>query len=122
MMEQIDPRTHPFYRAAVGSSILSLAVHAPQGKPPNSSAFLERINAGWLTATYATDAQAMREIQAVLPHIAGLQLVMAGFFRGIAGGLDGSWAFEDKPRQRIPSSGVQYRLPKKRVLSICLSG
>ncbi len=95
MMEQIDPRTHPFYRAAVGSCILSLAVHAPQGKPPNSSAFLERINAGWLTATYATDAQAMREIQAVLPHIAGLQLVMAGFFRGIAGGLDGSWAFED---------------------------
>jgi hypothetical protein len=95
LMEQIDPRTHPFYRAGVGSSIVSLVVNAPGGPPRNSYEFLERIHYDWLKAAYANDAQAQREIQAVIPHIDGLQLVFAGFFRGIAGGLDGTWAFDD---------------------------
>lgn len=95
LMEQIDPRTHPFYRGGVGSTLVSLAVNAPCGMPRNSYEFLERLDYDWLQATYATDAQATREIHAVVPHIAGLQLVFAGFFRGVAGALDGSWAFED---------------------------
>jgi hypothetical protein len=96
LMEQIDPRTHhPFYRGGVASTVISLAVEAPQGMPRNSYEFLERLDYDWLKAAYATDAQAQREIEALSPHIAGVQLIFSGFFRGVAGGLDGTWAFED---------------------------
>src|SRR5262249_36965138 len=95
LMEQIDPITHPFYRSGVGSTVVSFAVKAPAGPPKNSYEFLERLDVDWLKANYAQDAQALREIRAVEEHIAGLQLVMAGFFRGVAGGLDGSWAIDD---------------------------
>ncbi len=95
LMEQIDPRSHPFYRTGVGSTLVSLACHAPGGMPRNSYEFLARLDADWLKAAYAGDGQALREIEALEPHLQGAHLVFAGFFRGIAGGLDGSWAFED---------------------------
>src|SRR5579883_2215547 len=109
LMEQIDPRTHPFYRAGVGSSLLSLAVNAPVGMPKNSYELLERLNYDWLKAAYSTDAQAMREIEALVPHIDGLQLVMAGFFRGIAGGLDGQWAYEDVDAAYIGIDSIAHK-------------
>jgi hypothetical protein len=110
LMQQIDPKTnHPFYRGGVASTIVALAVNAPQGMPKNSYAFLERLNYDWLTAAYPTDAQAMREIEAAQPHIDGVQLVFAGFFRGIAGGLDGSWAFEDTDACYIGVDSVVHK-------------
>ncbi len=109
LMEQIDPRTHPFYKGGVGSSLLSLAVNAPVGMPKNSYELLERLNYDWLKAAYSTDAQAMREIEALVPHIDGLQLVMAGFFRGIAGGLDGQWAYEDVDAAYIGIDSIAHK-------------
>ncbi len=109
LMQQIDPRTHPFYRSGVGSTVVSLAVKAPCGSPRNSYEFLERLDHDWLKAAYATDAQAQREISYISPHIAGLGLVFAGFFRGVAGALDGTWAFEDAEACYIGINGVAHR-------------
>ncbi|HLZ55561.1 MAG TPA: hypothetical protein VKR06_01325, partial [Ktedonosporobacter sp.] len=67
LMEQIDPQTHPFYRGGVGSSLISLAVHAPAGQPRNSYELLERLSFSWLKKAYGTDVQAMREIRALTP-------------------------------------------------------
>lgn len=109
LMEQIDPASHPFYRSGVGSTVVGLAVKAPSGPPKNSYEFLERLDIDWLAAAYATDAQALREIKAVEPHIGGLALVMAGFFRGVAGGLDGSWAIDDVDACYIGMNGVDHK-------------
>ena len=109
LMQQIDPVTHPFYRSGVGSAVVSLAVKAPCGPPRNSYAFLERLDHDWLKAAYANDAQAQREIGYIFPHIAGLGLVFAGFFRGVAGALDGTWAFEDAEACYIGINGVAHR-------------
>lgn len=95
LMEQIDPSSHPFYRSGVGATAISLALKAPGGPPRSSVQFLERLDHDWLKAAYATDPQALREIRDIAPHIGGVALVFAGFFRGIAGALDGSWAFDD---------------------------
>ena len=95
LMEQIDPSSHPFYRSGVGATAISLALKAPGGPPRSSMQFLERLDHDWLKAAYATDPQALREIRDIAPHIGGVALVFAGFFRGIAGALDGSWAFDD---------------------------
>lgn len=109
LMQQIDPKSHPFYRAGVGSAIVSLAVKAPAGPPRSSYQFLERLDTDWLKAAYASDPQALREIRDVAPHIGGLALVFSGFFRGISGALDGQWAYEDAPACYIGIDGVAHR-------------
>lgn len=109
LMEQIDPRTHPFYRGGVGATVVSLALNAPGGLPTNSYQFLERLDTRWLKRAYATDAQALREIHDVGPHIGGLALLYAGFFRGIAGALDGSWAFEDAEACYVGLDGTAHK-------------
>jgi hypothetical protein len=109
LMQQIDPKSHPFYRVGVGSAIVSLAVKAPAGPPRSSYQFLERLDSDWLKAAYAGDPQALREIRDVAPHIGGLALVFAGFFRGIGGALDGQWSYEDAPASYIGIDGVAHR-------------
>jgi hypothetical protein len=109
LMQQISPASHPFYRAGVGSAIVSLACKAPGGPPRSSYQFLERLDTAWLRKAYASDPQALREIRDVEPHIGGVNLVFAGFFRGINGALDGTWAYEDAPACYIGIDGVAHR-------------
>lgn len=109
LMQQVDPASHPFYRAGVGSAAVSLAVKAPMGPPRNSYQFLERLDKEWLEAAYAQDGQALREIRDIAPHIGGIQLVFAGFFRGLAGALDGKWAMDDVDHAYIGMDGVSHR-------------
>lgn len=109
LMQQIDPASHPFYRAGVGSTIVALACKAPPGPPRSSREFLRRLDYQWLRAHYAFDGQALREIEALAPHIGGVALVFSGFFRGIAGGLDGTWAFEDADACYIGINGIAHR-------------
>lgn len=108
LMEQIDPRTHPFYRS-VGSTVVALAVNAPPRPPRNSYEFLERLDLRWLKRAYVYDAQAQREIRAVAGHLHGLALVFSGFFRGIAGALDGTWSFEDCDACYIGVDGTAHK-------------
>jgi len=96
LMSMIDPGTHPYYYKLT-SSLVSLAVHAPGGPPRGSQDFLARLDAGWLKRAYAGSAHwyAQRKIRKLAPHLADLSLTYDGFFDGLAGGLDGTFAFED---------------------------
>lgn len=109
LMQQIDPSSHPFYRSGVGSTIVALACKAPPGPPRNSLDFMRRLDYDWLKSHYSFDGQALREIDALSPHIGGLALVFAGFFRGLAGGLDGEWAYEDADASYIGVNSIAHR-------------
>ena len=109
LMQQIDPSSHPFYRSGVGSTIIALACKAPSGPPRNSYEFMRRLDYDWLMDTYAQNAQAIRDIENAAPHIAGAALVFSGFFRGMNGGLDGQWAFEDCDACYLGVNGIAHR-------------
>src|SRR6266699_6398510 len=96
LMAMIDPGTHPYYRR-VTSALVSLAVHAPIGPPRSSQEFLARLDEKWLTSAYAGRVHwyAQRKIKKLSEHIDETSLTYDGFFDGAAGGLDGTFAFED---------------------------
>jgi hypothetical protein len=96
LMAMIDPGTHPYYRR-VTSALVSLAVHAPGGPPKSSQEFLARLDEKWLKYAYAGRAHwyAQRTIKKLSEHIYDTSLTYDGFFDGIAGGLDGAYAYED---------------------------
>lgn len=98
LMQMVDAGTHPFYRRLT-SSLLSLAVNAPGGPPKNSQEFLRRLDQNWLYRAYpgktSEHIYARRKIARLVPHLNDLSLPFEGFFDGVAGALDGTWAFED---------------------------
>ncbi len=98
LMQMVDVGTHPFYRRLT-SSLISLAAHAPCGPPTSSKDLLGRLERNWLYRAYAgktiEHAFARRKIARLVPHLDDLSLTFEGFFDGIAGALDGTWAMED---------------------------
>jgi hypothetical protein len=96
LMAMIDPGTHPYYRR-ITSALVSLAVHAPGGPPRSSQEFLARLDERWLRYAYAgkTHWYAQRKIKKLSEHISETSLTYDGFFDGVAGGLDGAFAYED---------------------------
>ncbi len=96
LMAMIDPGTHPYYRR-ITSALVSLAVNAPGGPPRNSQEFLARLDEKWLKYAYAGKVHwyAQRKIRKLSEHIFETSLTYDGFFDGVAGGLDGAFAYED---------------------------
>jgi hypothetical protein len=96
LMAMIDPGTHPYYRR-ITSALVSLAVNAPGGPPRSSQEFLARLDEKWLKYAYAGKMHwyAQRKINRLSEHISETSLAYDGFFDGVAGGLDGTFAFED---------------------------
>jgi len=96
LMAMIDPGTHPYYRR-ITSALVSLAVHAPGGPPRSSQEFLARLDEKWLKYAYAGKVHwyAQRKIKKLSEHIYDTSLTYDGFFDGVAGGLDGAFAYED---------------------------
>jgi hypothetical protein len=96
LMAMIDPGTHPYYRR-ITSALVSLAVNAPVGPPRSSQEFLARLDEKWLKFAYAGRAHwyAQRKIKKLSEHIDETSLTYDGFFDALAGGLDGTVAFED---------------------------
>jgi hypothetical protein len=96
LMAMIDPGTHPYYRR-VTAALVSLAVYAPGGPPCSSQEFLARLDEKWLKFAYAgkTHWYAQRKIKKLSEHIDETSLTYDGFFGSAAGGLDGTFAYED---------------------------
>ena len=96
LMAMIDPGTHPHYRR-ITSVLVSLAVYAPGGPPRSSQEFLARLDEKWLTYAFRGKRHwyALRKIKKLSEHISETSLTYDGFFDGVAGGLDGAFAYED---------------------------
>src|SRR5260221_519485 len=96
LMAMIDPGTHPYYRR-ITSALVSLAVHAPVGPPRSSHECLARLDEQWRQVAYAANMHryAQRKIKKLRAHIYETSLTYDGFFDGVAGGLDGTIAYED---------------------------
>jgi hypothetical protein len=112
LMQMVETGTHPFYRKLT-SSLVSLAVNAPGGPPGNSKDFLRRLDQNWLYRAYAgktlEHAYARRKITKLVPHLDDLSLTFEGFFDGIAGALDGGFAFEDGDAVYIGLDGDAHK-------------
>ncbi|MGH2496586.1 MAG: hypothetical protein ACRDIV_17950 [Ktedonobacteraceae bacterium] len=110
LMAMIDPGTHPHYRR-ITSALVSLAVNAPGGPPRSGQEFLARLDERWLTIAYAGRAHwyARRTIKKLSGHISETSLTYDGFFDGVAGGLDGTFAFEDAGAVYIGLDGDAHK-------------
>lgn len=96
LMAMIDPGTHPYYRR-ITSALVSLAVHAPGGRPRSSQEFLARLDGQWLRYAYAGKMHwyAQRKIKKLSARIYDTSLTYDGFFDGLGRNLDGAFAYED---------------------------
>jgi hypothetical protein len=85
------------YYSDVMEAVVALAVDPPVGPPASAAGFLARLDAGWLTATYAgspgeADAALLRSAAG---HINDIALRFRTLFRRLGEGLDGPGGFGD---------------------------
>ena len=85
------------YYADILQAVLTLAVTAPGGPPPNAAAFLDRLDAGWLTRAWPGGrhpAQAAR-VAAAARHLPDIQLRYATLLDRLGPALDGPGTLAD---------------------------
>src|SRR6516225_9107513 len=71
----IDTGTGPAaYYADVMQAVLTLAITAPPGPPPDGAAFLERLEPGWLETAYAGDTPRLAALASAKRHLGDISL------------------------------------------------
>jgi hypothetical protein len=84
------------YYADVMEAIVALAVEAPPGPPANSADFLARLDAGWLTAAYATgDADTLAALRSGAHLIPDVALRFRSLWRRLGTGFEPAGSFAD---------------------------
>ena len=85
------------YYADVMEAVVALAVDSPAGPPASAADFLGRLDAGWLTATYASspDGQHAALLRSAAAHVSDIALRFRTLFRRLGEGLDGPGGFGD---------------------------
>jgi hypothetical protein len=75
LFQMIETGTGPAaYYADVTQAVLTLALTAPPGPPADGTAFLERLEPGWLEAAYAADAPRLAALAAARRHLGDITL------------------------------------------------
>jgi hypothetical protein len=75
LFQMVETGTGPAaYYADVMQAVLTLAVTAPPGPPANGSAFLERLEPGWLEAAYAGDQPRLAALASARRHLGDIAL------------------------------------------------
>ena len=85
------------YYADILQAVLTLAVTAPGGPPPNAAAFLDRLDATWLTRAWSDGrhpAQTAR-VAAAARHLPDIQLRYATLLDRLGPALDGPGTLAD---------------------------
>ncbi len=85
------------YYADVMEAVVALAVDPPAGPPASAADFLARLDAGWLTAAYASspDGQHAALLRSAAAHVSDIALRFRTLFRRLGEGLDGPGGFGD---------------------------
>ena len=85
------------YYADVMEAVVALAVDSPAGPPASAADFLGRLDAGWLTAAYASspDGQHAALLRSAAAHVSDIALRFRTLFRRLGEGLDGPGGFGD---------------------------
>ncbi|HEX6454108.1 MAG TPA: hypothetical protein VF060_32180 [Trebonia sp.] len=85
------------YYADVMETLVSLAVRAPGGPPAGSADFLRRLDADWLTTTYAQagDAEGVGIIRSGKKAVDDVALRFRALWRRLGAGLDGGGSVGD---------------------------
>jgi hypothetical protein len=75
LFQLIETGTGPAaYYADVTQAVLTLAVTAPPGPPADGTAFLDRLEPGWLEAAYATDPPRLAAVTTARRHLGDISL------------------------------------------------
>jgi hypothetical protein len=75
LFEMVDTGTGPAaYYADVMQAVLTLAITAPPGPPAGGTAFLERLEPGWLEAAYAGDPPRLAALASARRHLGDIGL------------------------------------------------
>jgi hypothetical protein len=75
LFQMVESGTGPAaYYADVMQAVLTLAVTAPPGPPANGTAFLERLEPGWLETAYAGDAPRLAALASAKRHLGDIAL------------------------------------------------
>ena len=85
------------YYADVMEAVVALAVDPPCGPPASAADFLARLDAGWLTAAYASapDGEEAALLRSASRHLSDIALRFRTLFRRLGEGLDGPGGFGD---------------------------
>jgi hypothetical protein len=83
------------YYADVTQAIITLAVTAPQGPPDSATAFLDRLDASWLSSAYADHPRELAAITAAARTIGDVQLRYQTLMARLGPGLDGPGSITD---------------------------
>jgi hypothetical protein len=75
LFQMVESGTGPAaYYADVMQAVLTLAITAPPGPPANGSAFLDRLEPGWLEAAYAGDPPRLAALASAKRHLGDIAL------------------------------------------------
>ena len=75
LFQMVDTGTGPAaYYADVMQAVLTLAITAPPGPPADGTAFLDRLEPGWLEAAYAGDPPRLAALAAAKRHLGDISL------------------------------------------------
>jgi hypothetical protein len=75
LFQMIDTGTGPAaYYADITQAVLTLAITAPPGPPPDGTAFLDRLEPGWLEGAYAGDLPRLAALASARRHLGDISL------------------------------------------------
>jgi hypothetical protein len=75
LFQMVESGTGPAaYYADVMQAVLTLAITAPPAPPANGTAFLERLEPGWLEAAYAADPPRLAALASARRHLGDIAL------------------------------------------------
>ena len=98
LYQMIDTGTgNAAYYADILQAAVTLAVTAPCGPPPNTAAFLDRLNARWLQNAWGSGQYPgqFEHVQAAARHLPDIQLRYATLLGRLGPGLDGPGRLEE---------------------------
>jgi hypothetical protein len=89
LFQMIEVGTGPAaYYADVTQAVLTLAITAPPGPPSDGTAFLDRLEPGWLETAYAGDPPRLAALAAARRHLGDISLRYRTLLDRLGPGLD----------------------------------